>query len=353
MQESQTTEILEYESPCLSELETGKSLQSVSVIILNWNQKKLLNYCLESVLNTDYPEMEVIVSDNGSTDGSVELVKEKFPNVVLIENNANLGFCEGNNVAIKQAKGDIIVLLNNDTWVDKDWIKEIMIVMKQPEVGVVGCKLLFAGTEVIQSLGYVSNLFGHYINRGLLNVNVENSEEEPVVDVDYVSGAALAIKRDVIDEIGFLDPLFYAYFEDTDLCYRVKAAGYRVVVAPKAVVHHCGSVSWNSLSFKKVYLTERNRFLFIFKHFSGLKLLMALTFHEFKSVLGLIRSKVTVKSLTVNLVSQKTGKSCTVTKRSRYCGLAKAALDWVGAKSLAFFSIPLIVFNLRRKGRVK
>lgn len=349
MQESQTPEILEHKSPCLSELETGNSLQSVSVIVLNWNQKKLLNNCLESVLNTDYSEMEIIVSDNGSTDGSVKMVKKNFANVVLIENNANLGFCEGNNIAIKRAKGDIIVLLNNDTWVDKNWINEIVNAASDSKVGIVGCKLLFVGTNVIQSLGYRSNLLGHYVNRGLLEINDGKYDNEEVADVDYVSGAALAIKRLVVDAVGFLDPMFYAYFEDVDWCYRVKELGYKVVVAQKAVVHHCGSVSWNSLSFKKVYLTERNRFLFIFKHYSGLNLLRALTFHEFKSALRLIRDKLSVKDLTVNLVTHKTGKPRDLKKRSKYYELAKAILDWIGAKSLAYFSIPFILFSLRKK----
>jgi len=320
----------------------------VSVIILNWNQKMLLNDCLESVLSTDYPEMEVIVSDNGSTDGSVDLVKKKFPDIILIENNSNLGFCVGNNVAIKQAKGDIIVLLNNDTLVDGEWVKEIVDAMNQPNVGVVGCKLIFAGTNLIQSLGYVLDLFGYYINQGLLDENIEQLESS-TVDVDYVSGAALAIRRDIINEVGLLDPRFYAYFEDVDWCYRVKTIGYRVVVAQKAVVHHFGSVSWNSSAFKKVYLTERNRLLFLFKHLSGFDLLKALTANPLKATLRLITTKLRERSLTVDLLSKKTGRSYEHKKQKKIHRLLKAALNWVSAKFLAYLSIPLIILVFHKK----
>lgn len=347
MHKSQTTDF-KYKRPCLAELETGKSLQSVSIIILNWNQKKLLNDCLKSVLNTDYPEVEIIVSDNGSTDGSVELVKEKFPNVVLIENNANLGFCTGNNVAIKQAKGDIIVLLNNDTWVDKDWVKELVKASNDSNVGIIGCKLLFAGTSIIQSLGYHSNLLGHHENINLLRVD-NQKEVEHVADVDYVSGAALAIKRSVINEIGLFDPMFYAYFEDVDLCYRAKEAGYRVIVAPKAVVHHFGSVSWTDYSFKRVFLTEKNRFLFLFKHYRGLSLLKALTLHDFKNTFQMMREKAKFGGLTVDVLNQAKGQENR--SKSNYRKLISAAADWACAKFLAYLILIQLFTTVRRNRR--
>jgi len=334
---------------CMADLTPNRNVPLVSVIILNWNQKKFLRRCLNSVLSADYPRIEVLVSDNGSVDGSVELVKKEYPNVILIENRTNLGFCEGNNVAIKRAKGDIIVLLNNDTWVDKNWIKEVVKAASDPEVGIVGCKLLFAGTNVIQSLGYRSNLLGHYVNRGFLEVDDGKCDTEKVADVDYVSGAALAIKRSVVDEVGFLDPLFYAYFEDADWCYRVNAAGYKVVVAERAVVHHFGSVSWSDFSFKKVYLTERNRFLFLVKHFSGSSLLKAFFVHDLEYICQLVKTELRRKSLPDDFTEQTTStKYADLVNRSNYREFAKAALNWVSAKFLAYLSIGQLIFKNRK-----
>lgn len=334
---------------CIGNLEANGTPPLVSVIILNWNQKKLLKQCLDSVLCTDYARIEIIVSDNGSVDGSIELVKNEYSDVVLIENHANLGFCNGNNVAIKQAKGDLILLLNNDTFVEKNWLKEVVKAACEPNVGIVGCKLLFAGTNVIQSLGYVSNLLGHYVNRGFLHLNDEKCSSEQVVDVDYVSGAALAIKRAVITEIGSLDPIFYAYFEDVDWCYRVKTAGYRVVVAEKAVVHHFGSLSWREFSFRKVYLTERNRFVFLLKHFSGLNLVNALFVNEFKNVCGLVKNELNIKRSPSVAEKQETpGVYADMVSRSDYVSFAKATFNWVSAKFLAYLSLGQLIFRNRK-----
>lgn len=333
----------------MTDLAADRTLPLVSIIVLNWNKRKYLKRCLDSVLNTDYPRIEIMISDNGSTDGSVELINKEYHSVILIENTTNLGFCEGNNVAIKRAKGDIVVLLNNDTWVDKNWIKEIVKAASDPKVGVIGCKLFFADTNVIQSLGYHLHLLGHHINRGLLKVDDEKFETEKVTAVDYVTGSALAIKRSVISKIGLLDPTFYAYFEDADWCYRAKDAGYKVVVAPKAIVHHFGSVSWNNFSFKKVYLTERNRFYFILKHYYGLTLLKALTLHDLKYICQLIKTELRAKSLTDDLTEQKTTrKYADLVNRSNYREFAKAILNWVGAKFLAYLSISQLIIKNRK-----
>jgi len=135
----------------------------VSVVILNWNGGDYLRRCVESVLETDYPRnlIEVIVVDNGSTDGSAKSIKKMYPQVKLIENKKNLGFCVGNNVGINKASGDLIILLNNDTIVDNGWIREILKKAKDPKVGIVGCRLYFPQTKVIQVIGFRSKFLGY------------------------------------------------------------------------------------------------------------------------------------------------------------------------------------------------
>lgn len=244
----------------------------VSVVILNWNGGDYLRRCVNSVLETDYPRnlLEVIVVDNGSTDGSARSAKKMYQQVKLIENRRNLGFCVGNNIGIKRASGDLIVLLNNDTIVDKDWIKEILKKASDPKVGIVGCRLYFPGTKIIQTLGFRVKFLGCWESIGA--GQMDNGQFDDTEDVDYVSGAAIAIEREVIDKIGLLDPEFYAYCEDADWCYRAEKVGYRVVIS-NAIVYHYGSMSWDRLPLKKAYLANRNHLYFIMKHYSPKTLL--------------------------------------------------------------------------------
>jgi GT2 family glycosyltransferase len=252
----------------------------VSIIILNYNGGRYLKECLDSVLMTDYHNIEVIVVDNASDDGSPEFVKKHYPQVILIENEKNLGFCEGNNIGIRKATGEIIILLNNDTIVDSKWIKEILKKAEDPKVGIVGCRLYFPKTKIIQSLGYHVRFLGYWESIGA--GQIDNSQFDEIKDVDYVSGAALAVKREVLDKIGLLDPTFYAYHEDVDICYRARQAGYKVVTS-NAIVYHYGSLSWNRLPIRKMYLVQRNGIQFILKHYPPKNLLRYIFEYPIKS----------------------------------------------------------------------
>jgi len=261
----------------------------VSVIILNWNGLGYIEKCLDSVLASNYPKelLEVIVVDNGSSDGSIEVIRKYYPEVRLIENKSNLGFCIGNNIGIKNSTGDLVILLNNDTIVDKDWIINIVREAGDSKVGIIGCILVNPVTNRIQTLGCkeLFTCFWESIGHGKIfsrKINVGGKE------VDYVSGAALAIKREVLRKIGLLDPLFHSYVEDVDLCYRAKRAGYKVVMS-NAIVYHYKSLSWSMLPIKKLYLVYRNKTLFIIKNYKRaalikyfLKYPIQVTFHYLK-----------------------------------------------------------------------
>ena len=255
---------------------------SVSVIILNWNGGDYLMRCVDSVMKTDYPGdlLEVIIVDNGSIDGSARLAKKMYPQIKLIENGRNLGFCVGNNIGIKHSSGDIVVLLNNDTIVDRNWIKEILKYAQDPRVGIIGCKLYFPGTKIIQSLGFRMRFLGYWESIGA--GQEDNGQFDKFGCVDYVSGAALAVKRKVLDKIGLLDPTFYAYYEDVDICYRARQAGYKVVTS-NAIVYHYGSLSWNRLPIRKMYLVQRNGIQFILKHYPPKNLLRYIFEYPIKS----------------------------------------------------------------------
>lgn len=262
-------------------MSTCNYLPLVSVIILNWNGKDYLNRCVKSVLETNYPQnlVEIIVVDNGSTDGSVEFITQTFPQVKLIENKKNLGFCEGNNVGMKKASGDLVILLNNDTVVDSAWINEILKKAKDPRVGIVGCKLYFPGTKIIQVVGFKFKFEGYWETIG--SGEEDNGQFDDITGLDYFSGASLVTKKEVIAKIGFLDPKFYSYSEDADFCYRASKAGY-ILAASNAIVYHYGSMSWDKLPLKKAYLHCRNRLYFVIKHYPPRSLLsyMLLPFRE-------------------------------------------------------------------------
>lgn len=238
----------------------------VSVIILNWNGGDYLKRCVQSVLETDYPKnlLDVIVVDNGSTDGSARLIKRMYPQIRLIENKRNLGFCIGNNIGIENALGDLIILLNNDTIVESMWIREILKKAKDPKVGIVGCRLYFPRTKVIQVIGFKSKFPGYMEAIGF--GEEDNGQFDSVDDVDYVCGAALVIKREVLANIGLLDTKFYAFGEDIDLCFRAKKAGYTVTTS-KAIVYHYRSLSWNRFPLQQQYLCARNNWYLIIKHY--------------------------------------------------------------------------------------
>jgi len=239
----------------------------LSVIVLNFNGRKYIERCLDSLLKTKYDKMEIIVVDNASTDGSKELIKRKYPRdrILLVENSRNLGFCAGNNIGIKKATGDLIILLNNDTVVNENWIKKILKEAESPEVGVIGCKVLFPSGKIIQSWGCKERFLGYWEDIGA-GYAVEEIKDRDGIEVDYVSGAAIAIKREVIEKIGQLDPRFFAYVEEVDLCYRAKKAGYKIVIS-NAIVYHYGSAYWRNFPLKKFYLIYRNKILFIVKNY--------------------------------------------------------------------------------------
>ncbi len=274
-----------------------KRFPLISIIILSYNGKEYVRECLNSVLKTSYPLLEVIVFDNKSNDGSQQLVKDIFPSVTLIESSVNLGFSLGNNFAAEKSKGDIIVLLNQDTYVDKNWLEEIMKAMESNEVGVVGCKIYYPNTKIIQSIGFNVHPAGYTLPIG--GTEEDNGQYDEIDEVDYVAGTALAIKRPIMEKIGLLDPA-YTYYEDTDLCFRVKEAGYKIIIAPRAIVYHFGSVSFGKNSLKHSYLAQKSRVKFVARHFYGLQLLKSLTLYDLKLMID-----VAIKYLRGVLILQK------------------------------------------------
>ena len=271
-------------------------MKSFSIIIVNWNSRNLLENCLNSVRKTNPSGIyEIIVVDNASTDDSVGMIQNDFPEVVLIENKENLGFAKGCNIGVKASKGKIILFLNSDAEV-----RELNTLAKvenflgdHEDVGILGLRLVFpdgvpqaSGGEFIS----VKQLFKHQVLFGDSPVfhkfkdkfaSTNNSE---FYDIDFVSGACLFTRKEVIDEIGGFDENFFMYGEDVDYCFRAKKKGWRIVVLPSIEVTHLKSQSTKKNLENILYHSIRNNCLLVRKFYGKNR---AFTAHLIYSV-GLI-----------------------------------------------------------------
>jgi hypothetical protein len=242
----------------------------VYIIILNWNGKKFLPDCLNSLLQLTYPNYQILLVDNASTDGSREFVKENYPSVKIIANRKNYGFAKGNNIGIRYAieqKAKYIVLLNNDTEVDKDWLSVLVEeAERNPSVAVLGSKILIAHRpQLINSTGHLMNLLGQVWDRGFGYFDGEEWDKKE--EVLGVCGAAFFVRTEVCQKVGLLDPLYYAYFEDVDWSVRIRKAGYKILYVPPALLYHKFSGSSGGENWRKIFWCERNKYYFILKFF--------------------------------------------------------------------------------------
>jgi len=241
----------------------------VSVIIVNWNGLSHLPDCLGSLSKQTFRDFEVILVDNGSSDESVTYVKQHYPWVKLVILNENKGFSVGNNHGLLHAVGDYIVTLNNDTRAETDWL-EILVKTADMhnDAGMVGCRICsFDDPDMIDSIGM--GICRDGMSRGRFrNRRWSSLEMHEVEEILFPSACAALYRRAMIDEIGFFDDDFFAYAEDSDLGLRGRLAGWKAVLATRAVVYHKYSKSSGSFSSLKVYLVERNHYWVALKNFS-------------------------------------------------------------------------------------
>ncbi|MGQ9627043.1 MAG: glycosyltransferase family 2 protein [Anaerolineae bacterium] len=254
----------------------------VAVIVLNWNGLEDTLECLESLRRLDYPNYEVILVDNGSADGSPEVIRKHFPEVKIIENRANLGFVAGNNVGMAFALmdgADCIFLLNNDTHVDENCLRELARAAKSsPEIGIVGPLMHRIFQPEITDMGGDFNFW-----TGSVRLRRFNRKGEKLQPIDYVWGCGFFVKAEVLREIGLFDPCYVAYFEDADFCMRARARGYRTVVATNAQMWHKIGRSGEKRFLWQTYMRLRNHFHFFLSHarpYHYLTLIPALLFYQ-------------------------------------------------------------------------
>jgi GT2 family glycosyltransferase len=238
----------------------------VSIIILNYNAGDLLLNCVDSVFKSTYPNFEVIIIDNLSTDNSHIRCKEKFEKIQLIENKKNLGYCEGNNVGIKSANGEFILILNPDTIVDPDWLNELFRAYhKHGEALYQPKHLSLKEKSVIMSTGNMMNVFGfgYAREKGEKDVNQHNTIEQ----IGYASGTCLFVPSSIFKNVGLLDPFIFLYHDDLDFGWRAAQLGIKSYYVPSSVIYHAESylLRWNA---EKFFWLERNRKYCLLTHYS-------------------------------------------------------------------------------------
>jgi N-acetylglucosaminyl-diphospho-decaprenol L-rhamnosyltransferase len=251
----------------------------LSIVIVSWNVRDLLRRCLASVLAQPAPSGEVIVVDNASSDGSVAMVQAEFPHVSVIENAGNVGFTRANNQAIKSATGRYVLLLNPDTEVEAGALWTMLAYMDaNPQVGAVGPQLLYGDGSVQSSRRRFPDLKTLFVESTILQPLFSNSAilrryyvlDQPhdvTQDVDWVVGACMMLRRQVIAQVGLLDERFFMYSEEMDWCLRIKQAGWCVVYLPLArVVHHEARSSDQVVAAKHIHF-QSSKVQYTRKHF--------------------------------------------------------------------------------------
>lgn len=235
----------------------------VTVLVLNFNGRKYLKDCLNSLLATDYPNLKIIVIDNGSVDGSAEFIRANYPNVKVIKHDHNYGYARAYNLVIDAIQSEYIALLNNDILVEPSWLKELVAHADNYDVVAVTPKMKFFHDKTrINAAGGNCDLYGVGWNRG--NGEVDMGQYDSVQEVFYGNGGALLIKKRAWREVGPFDERYFIYGEDLDWCWRARLKGYKIIYVPYAEVRH----QWRGSGVQMVYLLERHWLSTVLKNYS-------------------------------------------------------------------------------------
>lgn len=253
---------------------TQNSDKPIAVIILNWNGEKLLEEFLPKVMSSTPADIaDVIVADNGSTDGSLALLRERFPSVKLIEFDKNYGFAEGYNKAIAQTRYRYTVLLNSDVATAEGWLRPLYEYMEShPDTGACQPKIRsYREPELFEYAGAAGGFLdrnGYPYCRGRMfsTVEADKGQYDNVIPIFWATGAALMVRSELYMEAGGLDRDFFAHMEEIDLCWRILLLGYEIVVVPQGVVFHLGGGSLPASNPRKTYLNFRNNLLLLHKN---------------------------------------------------------------------------------------
>jgi GT2 family glycosyltransferase len=263
-----------------------ESYPLVSIITVNYNQAEVTCDLLESLTKITYPNIEVIVVDNHSTEDDPSIIKKRYPFIKYIPNPVNYGFAAGNNFGIMAAKGDYIMLLNNDIEVPEDFMEPLVELLEQNEkIGAVSPKIrYFYRSDTIQYAGYTPINPITMRNFAIGYMEKDNGQYDDVHETAYAHGAAMLVPMRVIKKIGLMSYIFFLYYEEADWCFRISRAGYKIYYSGKSYVLHKESVSTGKLSALKTYYLNRNRLVFMRRNYEDKEFYFGIFYQVFIAI---------------------------------------------------------------------
>jgi GT2 family glycosyltransferase len=253
----------------------------VSIITVNYNGVKVTSELLDSLAKITFPSYEVIVVDNASAE-SPDILKEKYPWIILVKSPVNTGFAGGNNLGFKAARGKYFFLLNNDTEVDPGFLQPLVKKFSEdPKAGAVSSKVIFYNTgDIIQYAG--GGAIHPFTGRGgFIGTMEKDNSQYPSSITSHAHGAAMMVKREVVENIGMMAELYFLYYEELDFCERIKNAGYDIWYISESKVYHKESMTVGKENSMKVYYLTRNRILFLRRNYSGGSVLIFMIYFMF------------------------------------------------------------------------
>lgn len=252
----------------------------VSIITVNYNQSVVTSQLLDTLAKLTYPNFEVIVVDNGSLTDNPEWLQARYPSISLIKTGKNLGFAGGNNVGIKAASGQYILLINNDTEVPPNFIEPIVSLMESNSaIGMVSPKIKFQwDPNIIQYAGFSEMSSITVRNSAIGYLQQDSIDYDVTKETHSIHGAAIMVKKEVIDKIGLMPEIYFLYYEEHDWAQKAKKAGYKLYYCPHSYLLHKESVSAGKASSLKTYYLNRGRLIYTIRNNTGCTLILSLLF---------------------------------------------------------------------------
>jgi len=235
---------------------------------------------IESLSNITYPNIEIIVVDNASTKEDPQIIKETYPRIILIESVLNYGFAGGNNLGIMRARGEYILLLNNDTIVDPNFLEPLVKKFQDnPKIGAISPKIrYFYKKDTFQYAGYTEINKWTIRNKTIGENEIDTGQYDEDRETAYTHGAAMMVPMEVIKKVGMMSYEFFLYYEEADWCLRIRKYGYKIMYVHNSLVYHKGSVTTGKNSALKVHYLTRNRLVFMRRNIHGIEFVFALLY---------------------------------------------------------------------------
>ncbi|MCZ2139989.1 MAG: glycosyltransferase family 2 protein [Bacteroidia bacterium] len=282
----------------------------VDIVILNHNGKRFLDECLTTVLASTYPKKQVYLLDNASTDDDVAYVREKYPDVKIIQNPNNNGYCAAYNLAFDVCPGEYIVCLNNDVSVDAGWLEPMVNLAESDQrIGAIQPKVLAyhqpTHFEYAGGSGGMIDVYGYPFLRGRIFTHIEEDkgQYDDIVPIFWASGATMFVRKSALEDSGNLDETIVHHMDEIDLCWRLRLAGYTIYVQPEATIKHIGGGTITTKSFAKIYWNHRNSLYMMLKNYSFKNVIKYVTVHVLLDYVVMLKSLLTFDFTTLRAVA--------------------------------------------------